>query len=98
MVTDVTITDNPAENRYEAHIDGALAGFAVYQLTDDLIVFTHTEVQPEFEGHGVASALAKESLADVRAKGQRKVMPLCPFYKSYMSKHREDYADLIYGS
>lgn len=97
-MTDVTITDNPDQTRYEAHIDGELAGFAVYQLTDDLIVFTHTEVFPQFEGKGVASALAKESLADVRAKGGRKVMPLCPFYKAYVSKHREDYADLIYGS
>lgn len=97
-MSDVVITNNPDENRYEAHLDGELAGFAVYQLTDDLIVFTHTEVFPQFEGHGIASALARESLADVRAAGGRKVMPLCPFYKAYMSKRRDEYADLIYGS
>ena len=34
------ITNNEAEHRYEARIDGALAGFAEYQLTDELIVFT----------------------------------------------------------
>lgn len=97
-MSDPVISDNPAESRFEARLDGKLAGFAVYQLTDRLIVFTHTEVFPQFEGHGVASTLARESLAAVRADGQRKVMPLCPFYKAYMSRHREDYADLVYGS
>ncbi|MBZ5740745.1 GNAT family N-acetyltransferase [Nocardioides mangrovi] len=91
---DVVTSHNPAEHRYEAHIDGELAGFAEYQLTDAMIVFTHTEVDERFEGMGVGSAIARYALDDVRADGSRKVMPLCPFIKGWIGRH-PDYVDLV---
>ncbi|MFC7493954.1 MULTISPECIES: GNAT family N-acetyltransferase [unclassified Nocardioides] len=96
-MADVQTTQNPSASRYEAHIDGELAGFAEYQLTDQLIIFTHTEVDERFEGQGVGSALARFALDDVRADGSRRVLPLCPFIKRWISKHR-DYVDLVYGA
>lgn len=96
-MTSVTVTDNPDARRYEAHLDGDLAGFAEYQLTDELVVFTHTEVDPAFEGKGVGGALARTALDDVRSKGTRKVLAVCPFILAWIGKHR-DYADLLYGS
>ena len=56
-------------NRSEARLDGELAGFAAYHLTDELIVFTHTEVDPAFEGKGVGGALARHALDEVRGRG-----------------------------
>ena len=94
-MSDVTVTDNPTEQRFEAHVDGSLAGFAAYQLTDELIVFTHTEVEPAFEGQGIGSALARGALDQVREAGSRSVLAVCPFIKGWMLKH-EDYADLLY--
>lgn len=88
---------NEAEARYEAHLDGKLAGFAEYQLTDELIVFTHTEIDPSFEGRGIGSGLIRYALDEVAAKNDRKVMPLCPFVKAYIGKHRE-YVHLVYGA
>ena len=97
-VTDeVVVTRNPGENRWEARIGGALAGFAAYRLTDELIVFTHTEVFDAFEGRGVGGALARTALDAVRAEGTRKVMPLCPFIKRWIERH-PDYRDLVYGA
>lgn len=96
-MSEVTTSHNPQARRYEAHIDGELAGFAEYQLTDDLVVFTHTEVDEKFEGKGVGSALARFALDDVRAAGTRKVLPLCPFIKAWIGKHPE-YLDLVYGA
>jgi predicted GNAT family acetyltransferase len=88
---------NPAQHRYEAHLDGELAGFADYELRgDDLIVFTHTEVDDAFEGRGVGGALARFALDDVRAEGTRRVVPRCPFIKSWIEKHPE-YQDLVAG-
>lgn len=91
----VEVTRNDEQSRYEARLDGALAGFAEYQLTDELVVFTHTEVDPAFEGKGVGSALARAALDDVRASAQRQVLPLCPFISGWIAKH-PDYADLVY--
>ncbi|ABL81996.1 MULTISPECIES: GNAT family N-acetyltransferase [unclassified Nocardioides] len=96
-MTDVATSHNSARSRYEAHIDGELAGFAEYQLTDELVTFTHTEVFEKFEGKGVGSALARFALDDVRAGGARKVLPLCPFIKGWIGKH-PDYVDLVYGA
>lgn len=93
-MSDIEVSDNPELNRYEAHLAGDLAGFAQYELRPGSIVFFHTEVDPAFEGHGVGSSLIKQSLADVRAKGERNVIPTCPFYRSYLTKHT-DYDDLI---
>jgi predicted GNAT family acetyltransferase len=94
---DVTVTRNDDKLRYEAVVDGEPAGFSQYQLTDELVVFTHTEVDEAFEGRGVGSALAQFALDDVRAAGERKVLPLCPFVKAWIGRHR-DYVDLVYGA
>ena len=93
-MSDVVVTDNPAESRYEARIDGELAGVAEYHLTKASIVFTHTEVLDGFEGKGVGSALARTALDDVRAKGERHVVPVCPFIHGWIDDHPE-YADLV---
>lgn len=94
-MSDVEIRNNSAENRYEAWLDGELAGFAEYQLRPGSIVFTHTEVDDAFEGQGVGGALARGALDDVRAAGDRDVVPRCPFIKGYIDKHPE-YADLVH--
>lgn len=93
---DVTVTDAPAEHRYEARVEGKLAGFAEYQKAGRLMVFTHTEVDPAYEGRGVGSALARNALDDVRGQGLP-VLPLCPFIKAWIGRH-PDYSGLVYAS
>jgi predicted GNAT family acetyltransferase len=92
----VVVTRNEDEHRWEARIDGELAGFAAYQQTQELVVFTHTEVDPAFEGKGVGGALARHALDEVRADGTPRVMPLCPFIKAWIGRH-PDYVPLVYG-
>lgn len=62
---------------------------------DKLIVFTHTEVEPNFDGQGVGSKIARFALDDVRGDGSRSVLPLCPFIKGWILRH-PDYKDLVY--
>jgi uncharacterized protein len=88
------VTNNEAGQRYEARVDGELVGAAYYDTADDLIVFTHTEVDDAFEGHGVGSTLARAALDDVRADGRRKVIARCPFIRAWIDRH-PDYQDLI---
>ena len=93
-MSEVVVTDNPGESRYEAHVEGELAGIAEYHLTKSSIVFTHTEVFDGYEGKGVGSTLARHALDDVRAKGGRDVVPVCPFINGWIDD-RPDYADLV---
>lgn len=93
----VDVVDNRERTRFEARVGDEVAGFAEYQLTEKLIIFTHTEVDPRREGEGIGSALARVALDAVRAEGARQVLPLCPFIKGWIERHR-DYADLVYGA
>ena len=93
----ISIRDNREASRFEARIDGRLAGIADYQLTDTLVVFTHTEVEPEFEGQGVGSAIARHALDALRERGERKALAVCPFIKGWIQRHPE-YLEVTYGA
>ncbi|RXW33380.1 GNAT family N-acetyltransferase [Propioniciclava flava] len=95
-MADIAIRNHPEAQRYEITLDGHLAGFADYMLTDGLITFTHTEIDPAYEGQGLGSQLVRAALDDVRATGERTVLPLCPFVKAWIQRH-PDYMDLLYG-
>jgi len=92
-MTDVTVRDNSGESRFEAYVDGQLAGFSAYELSDGVITFTHTEVDDAFEGQGVGSSLVRQELDLVRADGELRVRPLCPFVRAWIDRH-PDYAEL----
>jgi uncharacterized protein len=92
-MADVVVTHHPEQSRYEARVGDTLAGFAQYQLTSELIVFTHTEVDDAFEGQGVGSSLVRQALDAVRADGGLRVRPWCPFVRDWID-HHPDYADL----
>jgi predicted GNAT family acetyltransferase len=83
----LAVTDNPAKSRYEATIDGTLAGYAEYEPHGPDIAFTHTETLSGFEGHGVGGALAQYGMDDVIAKGKQ-IVAQCPFIASYIQKHQ----------
>ena len=90
----VEVLDAPSRNRYEIVRDGSVLGFAAYQKTDQLVVFTHTEVDSSAEGQGIGGRLVRGALDHVRTLGVQ-VLPICPFVQGWMARH-PDYADLDY--
>ncbi|OLR94356.1 GNAT family N-acetyltransferase [Actinokineospora bangkokensis] len=90
----VEVVDVPERKRFEARVDGKLAGFAEYLRHDNLVVLPHTEVDSAFEGKGVGGALARAALDDVRERGVP-VLATCPFIAGWMQRHPE-YLDLAY--
>jgi predicted GNAT family acetyltransferase len=83
------IVDNAAERRYEARLDGELAGWVDYGRVQNRLVALHTEVLPAFEGRGVASALVRHVLAAAREAGNT-ITPRCPFFARHFERHPED--------
>jgi uncharacterized protein len=90
---ELNVVDAPEAGRYEARVGDDVAGFAEYTLDGGRIVFTHTEVKPEYEGEGVGSSLARGALDDARARGLA-VVPRCPFIRGWIARHPA-YADLV---
>jgi predicted GNAT family acetyltransferase len=91
---EITVADVPDRERFEGRTEGGdLAGFVTYQLTDKIIVYTHTEVQPGFEGQGVGSRLARSVMDDARTHG-RTVVPMCPYLAKWLDKE-PGYDDIV---
>lgn len=89
-----TVRDNAAEHRYEITVDGTVAGYAEYHDRGDRRIFTHTVVEDAYEGQGLGSQLVRAVLDDSREHG-RAVVPICPFIRSYIDRHRDDYLGLV---
>ena len=87
------VTDNPSESRFEVRVDGELAGVVEYDRVEGGFAFTHTEVDPAFEGKGIGSVLARGALDAARAADEA-VVPFCPFINTYIKRHPE-YVDLV---
>jgi len=90
---DFSLTDNAEAHRFELHKDGVLAARSEYNLLKGAVMFTHTEVSPQFEGQGLGSKLAVFALDDVRKRGLQ-VIPVCQFIAGFIRKHAE-YRDLV---
>jgi hypothetical protein len=90
---EIAVHNNPDACRYEASVDGELAGFAFYRWTPGKVMFVHTEVRDGYEGQGIGGALARAALDDVRLQGEM-VAPVCEFIAGYINRH-PDYVDLV---
>jgi predicted GNAT family acetyltransferase len=83
------IADVPIRGRYEAIVDGALAGWVEYRRMGRRLVAVHTEVLPAFGGHGIAARLVRWVIADAREAGTR-ISPMCPLFQAHFERHPED--------
>jgi predicted GNAT family acetyltransferase len=92
----LVITDAEDRHRYEAHLDGPLAGFLDYVVKHGRIALIHTEVPSAFAGHGVAAGLTRFALDDARRRELR-VIVICPYVRRYLETHPED-MDIVVGS
>jgi predicted GNAT family acetyltransferase len=90
-MADVEVRDNPEESRFEAYVDGELAGFSAYVVGSGAINFVHTEVDDDYEGQGVGSSLVEQMMEQLR-DGDLTVTASCPFVRSWIRKH-PDYRD-----
>jgi predicted GNAT family acetyltransferase/glutaredoxin len=90
---DAVVVNVPEAHRYELLLDGDRIGELAYRQRKDRIAFTHTNVNPAYEGRGLGSRLAEAALADARRQGLA-VVPLCPFIAWYLERHPE-HGDLV---
>jgi predicted GNAT family acetyltransferase len=90
----LAIRHNPQGQRFEAVLGDKMAT-AEYRLAGMNIIFTHTEVPPEFEGRGIGNRLAHAALEYAKAEGY-KVQAVCPFIAAYI-RHHPEYQPITWG-
>lgn len=94
-MSEITVSRNEEESRFEAFGGGQLLGYIDYTIDDKVMDLPHTLVLPEFEGQGVGSGLVKQTLDLIRTMDEdMKVTPTCPFIKVYIKRHKE-YQDML---
>ena len=74
---------------YYAALDGpGTVGELHYARQDGRIVATHTEVDEQHRGRGIALELVKALVADARAEGMR-IVPHCSYVRRQLETHPE---------
>jgi predicted GNAT family acetyltransferase len=91
-----TFTHNSELSRYEAHVDGRLAGWIEHRPAGDSVILAHTEVLDAFEGQGLGGRLVRHALDAARSAG-KSVIVTCPFAGAYVDRHPElkEYLDTV---
>jgi uncharacterized protein len=92
---ELNMQKNGDSGSYDAVVDGRVVGMIVYQAPPggQRVTFSHTVVDPEFRGQGIATRLVEHALDDLRAQG-RKLTNYCPFVADYIADHPE-YRELV---
>lgn len=93
-MSDITVRNNPQENRFEVSVDGEFAGVMDYRIDDGQVLLPRVEVLPEFRGGGVASTLVQKGMDTIREEAWGTVVPLCPYAEVWIRRH-PDYQDLV---
>ena len=94
-MNDITVSRNEEASRFEAFSGANLLGYIDYTIDGDVIDLPHTLVLPEYEGQGVGSQLARQTLDMIRAiDADLRVSPTCPFIDVYIKRHPE-YQDML---
>ncbi|MGI6038731.1 MAG: N-acetyltransferase [Clostridiales bacterium] len=63
------------------------------QISDTVVELDGTFVDPSLRGQGVADALVREAISDIKAKGL-KAKATCPYVIGWFEKHPE-HADIL---
>jgi predicted GNAT family acetyltransferase len=92
MSTDVQTVRDEDRSRWEGSIDGEVVTVLAFRRHGDVLDLTHTGTEPAFRGRGLASAVTRAALEDVRRRGE-KVHASCPFAVAFLDDHPE-FADL----
>jgi predicted GNAT family acetyltransferase len=88
------LVDNTSQGRFELHRDGDLVGWLYYtHLRPNRYALQHTEVEPSHQHQGVAGAMVRRVLGEIRSR-QGTVTAICPYVADYFSRTTSD-TDLL---
>ncbi|RKN20925.1 N-acetyltransferase [Micromonospora musae] len=88
------LIDSLDHGRFELYRDGVLVGWLYYtHLKPNRYALRHTEVESSHQHQGVAGAMVRRVLDEIRAR-EGTITAICPFVVDYLSRTTA-YADLI---
>lgn len=83
----IPLIKNEEKHRFEITFEDHKA-FIDYKERPGKISLIHTEVEPELEGKGAATAVIEKTLEYIE-QNNYKLVPLCPLVFAYIKRHPE---------
>ena len=81
------VVHNERDSRFEAYLPEGLCR-ADYRRVGNTLHMVHTEVPQQARGRGAAGRVVEAALDYAQANGL-KVMPMCPYVRTYLERHPE---------
>lgn len=95
MTNVADVVDNTERHRLELKVDNHLAHLD-YTDHDGVLTLVHTIVPDALGGRGLGGVLVQAALAKALA-GDRRLVPQCPFAKSWLDKHPDAAEEIELG-
>jgi predicted GNAT family acetyltransferase len=86
-MNDNKFTNNKEEQTFELYVDGQRS-FIEYQMEEDSVYLSHTEVPEEQSGAGIASELVEKTFHYLE-ENNLKMVPGCSYVRIYLQRHPE---------
>jgi predicted GNAT family acetyltransferase len=88
------LIDNTDAGRFELHREQDLVGWLYYtRLRPNRYALRHTEVEPSHQHQGVAGAMVRRVLDEIRTR-EGTITAICPYVADFLSR-TSTYDDLI---
>jgi len=88
-MTDLRFTDEKDASRYTLHRGDDLVSVLDYRDDGRSLALTRAYTVPTFRGHGYAGELVARAVADIEARGDRTVLPVCWYVADWFAAHPE---------
>lgn len=88
------VTNERDASRYTLTRDGVLVSALDYRDDGKTIALTRAFTIPTFRGHGYAARVVQGAVADIEARGDRLVDPVCWYVADWFAQH-PDHAGLL---
>lgn len=86
---DVTFADETDASRYTLHRGEDLVSIIDYRDDGRTRALTRVYTVPTFRGHGYAAVIVDRAVADLEARGDREVQPVCWYAADWFAAHPE---------
>lgn len=89
---EIKLNDN-GEGVFIIQNENQQAGKMMFQISGKEMIVNHTEVDPQFEGKGLAKKMFLKMIEYARAN-KLKVIANCSYTQAQIQRHKEEYADV----
>ena len=87
MVTSLQFANEPDASRYTLRRGDDLVSILDYRDDGHTVAMTRAYTVPTFRGHGYAGEVVDRAVAELEARGDREVIPVCWYVADWFDAH-----------